>query len=114
MTKISKKERNLAKSDTYTPISIGYDFSIFIKPDIIKESAFSQLKSILKETREEFSKLLQIIHQEIDLTGRKYDIMDSCRLDVIGKDYKNFLIRNDLIIFPIITSQFGTSVAAAA
>ena len=35
--------------------------------------------------------------------------MDSCRLDVIGKDYKNFLI-----IFPIITSQFGTSVAAAA
>ena len=39
--------------------------------------------------------------------------MDSCRLDVIGKDYKNFLIKNDLIIFPIITSQFGTSVAAA-
>ena len=69
LTKISKKERNLAKSDTYTPISIGYDFSTFIKPDIIKESAFSELKSILKETREEFSKLLQIIHQEIDLTA---------------------------------------------
>ena len=40
--------------------------------------------------------------------------MDSCNLDVIGKDYKNFLIKNDLIIFPVISSELGTSVAAAA
>ena len=114
----SKIKRNLigskVKSKAYTPIKIGYDFSNLIKPNTMSESSFTNIKSILKETREEFSKLLQIIHQEIDLTGRKYDIMDSCRLDVIGKDYKNFLIKNDLIIFPIITSQFATSVAAAA
>ena len=107
-------KNNLVKSNSYSPISIGYDFSSFIKPDSMEESTFSELKSIFKETRVEFSKLLQVIHQEIDLTGRKYEIMDSCNLDVIGKDYKNFLIKNDLIIFPIISSEMGTSVAAAA
>ena len=107
-------KNNLVKSNSYSPISIGYDFSSFIKPDSMKESTFSELKSIFKETRVEFSKLLQVIHQEIDLTGRKYEIMDSCNLDVIGKDYKNFLIKNDLIIFPVISSELGTSVAAAA
>ena len=107
-------KNNLVKSNSYSPISIGYDFSSFIKPDSMKESTFSELKLILKETRVEFSKLLQVIHQEIDLAGRKYEIMDSCNLDVIGKDYKNFLIKNDLIIFPVISSELSTSVAAAA
>ena len=111
--KINNK-RNLAKSNTYSPISIGFDFSNFKKPESMDESVFSDLKSIIKETREEFSKLIQIIHEEIDLSENKDDILDSCLLDSIGNDYKNFLIKNDLIIFPMISSKLGTFTVAAA
>ena len=110
----SKTKRNLAKSNIYSPISIGFDFSNFKKPESMDESVFSDLKSIIKETREEFSKLIQIIHEEIDLSGQKYEILDNCLLDSIGNDYKNFLIKNDLIIFPMISSELGTSIVAAA
>ena len=111
--KINNK-RNLAKSNTYRPILIGFDFSNFKKPESMDESAFSDLKSIIKETGEEFSKLIQIIHEEIDLSENKDDILDSCLLDSIGNDYKNFLIKNDLIIFPMISSKLGTFNVAAA
>ncbi len=111
--KINNK-RNLAKSNTYRPILIGFDFSNFKKPESMDESVFSDLKSIIKETREEFSKLIQIIHEEIDLSGQKYEMLDSCLLDSIGNDYKNFLIKNDLIIFPMISSKLGNFTVAAA
>ena len=53
-------------------------------------------------------------NEEIDLSGNKYEILNSCLLDSIEKDYKNFLIKNDLIIFPMISSELGITTIAAA
>lgn len=113
-SKIPKSTSSKVKVGTYTPISIGFDFTTFKKPDSMKESTFSNLKSILKETRVEFSKLLQVVHKEYDLSGQLDIITSFCDLDDIGKNYPDFLKENDLIIFPMMSSELGESAVAGA
>ena len=40
----------------------------------MSSSIFETVKTILKETRNEFSKILQVQHNDIDLTGAAEDI----------------------------------------
>ena len=113
----SKIKRNLigskVKSKAYTPIKIGYDFSTLIKPNTMSESSFTNIKSILKETREEFSKILQVVHKDFNISHLKNEIMEKCKLNTIGKDYSNFLIKNDLIIFPMFKDLGSETLASA-
>ena len=109
-----KVHKNSAlKSSSYTPIAIGYDFTTLKQPNSMSSSIFSKLKSLLQETREEFSKILQVRHTNINLTEYIEDIIDICEVYTIGKDYPNFLISNDLIIFPMF-KNLGEGIAAAA
>ena len=87
-------------SSSYTPISIGYDFTTLQKPLSMSLSIFENVKSLLQETREEFSKILQIRHKNINLTNYLEDIIDICEIYTIGENYPEFLIKDDIIIFP--------------
>ena len=101
-------------SDPYTPISIGYDFTTLEMPYTMSSSTFYKIRSILKDTREEFSKILQIQHKSIDLSDDLNDIMEACELSTIGEDYPNFLMKNDLIIFPMFEKLEPGVLAAAS
>ena len=80
----------------------------------MSSSTFTNVKFLLQETRQEFSKLLQISHKNINLTNYLEDIIDICEVYTIGKDYPNFLIKNDLIIFPMFSSLDNGIIASAA
>ena len=110
------KTSSVTKStaDSYNPIKIGYDFTTLKRPSSMTTSTFSTVKSILKETRTEFSKFLQISHKPLDLSDSLEDVMELCDLDTIGAGYADFLIDNDIIIFPMFESDLGSSVLAAA
>ena len=82
-----KVTKNLASSNSYTPIKIGFDFTSFTKPSSMSSSTFSQIKAILKETRKEFSKILQVQHENIYLTNFKEAIMTNCGINTIANDY---------------------------
>ena len=69
---------------------------------------------MLRETRKEFSKILQVKHENFDLTDYKDTIMKNCELDKIGKDYGNFLVTNDLIIFPMFENLENEVIASAS
>ena len=111
--KIKRLNINPTGPTDYVPIAIGYDFTTLKKPDSMSDSIFSDVKKILKETREEFSKFLKITHKEIDLSNYKKEIVENCGLSFIGQDYSNFLIKNDLIVFPIF-KDLGNDVIASA
>ena len=115
---IEKKLRTNAVSvnvsETYTPIKIGYDFTTLDNSYYVSSSRLASVKLILQETREEFSKILQIRHKNIDLTEDVHDIIEGCELDTIGQDYPNFLMKNDLIIFPMFKSLEDGVLAAAS
>ena len=104
---------NKINSQTYSPIKIGYDFSNLKKPNAMSDSSFTNMKSILKETREEFSKFLQVVHRNFNISHLKDEIIKVCGLNSIGKDYSNFLIENDLIIFPMFKDLGRETLAAA-
>ena len=109
----SQNKKNLASSNSYTPIKIGFDFTSFTKPSSMSSSIFSQIKAILKETRKEFSKILQVQHENIYLTNFKEAIMTNCGINTIANDYSNFLVNNDLIIFAMFASLEGGEFASA-
>ena len=111
--KIKRLNINPTGPTDYVPIAIGYDFTTLKKPDSMSDSIFSDVKKILKETREEFSKFLKITHKEIDLSNYKKEIVENCGLSFIGQDYSNFLIKNDLIVFPIF-KDLGDDIIASA
>ena len=104
---------NKINSQTYSPIKIGYDFSNLKKPNAMSDSSFTNMKLILKETREEFSKFLQVVHRNFNISHLKDEIIKVCGLNSIGKDYSNFLIENDLIIFPMFKDLGRETLAAA-
>ena len=119
---INLKKPNITKvsispatdSEGYSPIIIGYDFSTFKKPNSMSQSTFENVKSLLKDTRVEFSKFLKVRHKSFDLSGLKDTIMDVCELTALGRDYPNFLIDNDVIIFPMFEQMQSTTIASAA
>ena len=101
-------------ADGYTPIKIGYDFTTLQRPSSMTTSTYSLVKSLLQQTRVEFSKFVQVQHTNFDLSGSADDIMELCELDTIGAGYADFLVNNDVIIFPQFDSTLGSNVLAAA
>ena len=101
-------------ADGYTPIKIGYDFTTLKRPSSMTTSTYSLVKSLLQQTRVEFSKFVQVQHTNFDLSGSADDIMELCELDTIGAGYADFLVNNDVIIFPQFDSTLGSNVLAAA
>ena len=101
-------------ADGYTPIKIGYDFTTLKRPSSMTTSTYSLVKSLLQQTRVEFSKFVQVQHTNFDLSGSADDIMELCELDTIGAGYADFLVTNDVIIFPQFDSDLGSNVLAAA
>ena len=101
-------------ADGYTPIKIGYDFTTLKRPSSMTTSTYSLVKSLLQQTRVEFSKFVQVQHTNFDLSGRADDIMELCELDTLGAGYADFLVNNDVIIFPQFDSDLGSNVLAAA
>ena len=75
---------------------------------------FLEIKSLLKETLKEFSKILLLKYENFDLTDCKDIIMKNCKIGALGKDYKNFLVTNDLIIFPIFENLENRVIALAS
>ena len=101
-------------ADGYTPIKIGYDFTTLQRPSSMTTSTYSLVKSLLQQTRVEFSKFVQVQHTNFDLSGSADDIKELCELDTIGAGYADFLVNNDVIIFPQFDSDLGSNVLAAA
>ena len=101
-------------ADGYTPIKIGYDFTTLQRPSSMTTSTYSLVKSLLQQTRVEFSKFVQVQHTNFDLSGSVDDIKELCDLDTIGAGYADFLVNNDVIIFPQFDSDLGSNVLAAA
>ena len=108
------QKKSSSQSNYYTRISIGYDFSNLQRPNSMGTWTFEKVKSLLKETRLEFSKILQVQHQNIELNDYFEKVKDACHIDKIGDDYNNFLIKNDLIIFPMFNDLDDEILAAAA
>ena len=108
--KLSKK----VTAASYTPIKIGMDYSSFKKPSSMTDTDFNNIKNIIEETLKEFQKFLKVQHVSIDLTGGKETIMDGCEVDSISSDYPNFLINNDVIVFPSFSNKFEKTTLAAA
>ena len=108
--KINKK----VTAASYTPIKIGMDYTSFEKPSSMSTETFNDIKSIIDETTQEFAKFLKVQHVNIDLSGADDKIKQGCEVDSLGSDYANFLINNDLIVFPTFSTELGSSVLAAA
>ena len=106
-----------AKRDTasgYQPIKLGADFTSFRKPSRMSSDTFEKVKRLILETFDEFAKFIKIIHEDIDLSGEYNTIIRGCEVDEISSNYRNFLITNDVIVFPSFNSELGSSVLAAA
>ena len=106
-----------AKRDTasgYQPIKLYADFTSFKQPSTMTEATFKKIKSLINETFDEFAKFIKIIHEDIDLSGQYNNIISGCEVDEIDSNYRNFLITNDVVIFPSFEDQLGSSTLAAA
>ena len=98
----------------YTPIKIGVDYSSFIKPTSMFDLTFINIKEILEDTFNEFQKFISVQHTDIDLSDKEEIIKRSCDLSTVAYNYSRFLIQNDVIIFPIFSSDLGNDTLAAA
>ena len=112
--KQNDKTSSILKDTAYTPIKMAFDFTTLQKPSSMSSATFDNVKSILRDTRIEFSKFLQVQHSSIDLEGYLDRIMNDCGLSTIGAGYEDFLIDNDIIIFPQFDSLSTGVIAAAA
>ena len=86
--------------EEYSPLKIGVDYSSFLMPSKMRVETFNFIKNVIEDTLNEFKKFLKVRHKDIDLTELQDEIKESCELDLIGADFNNFLIDNDVIIFP--------------
>ena len=110
-TEIGNKRR-LVKE--FTPIKIGVDYNSFIRPSSLSMTNFENIKYIIEDTIKEFQRFLKVQHEDIDITLLKNFIIESCDLRSIGNGYRNYLIDNDVIIFPIFDNSLGSEAIAAA
>ena len=100
--------------EEFSPIKIFVDYTPFQKPSSMSEDTFTHAKRLIDETVQEFEKFLGIHHENIVLTGRENIIKESCNVKEIGSDYGNFLINNDVIVFPSFVDNMGSGILASA
>ena len=111
---IPKEEERRRLDSSYYPIRIGGDFSSFNKPSRMSNELFSKIKSLITETFNEFPKFLKVQRPNLDLSGELRKIKEYCDLDTVGSNYANFLIDNDVIVFPSFNNDLNEQVIAAA
>ena len=110
---IGNKNQQVEYED-FSPLKIYVDYTPFEKPSSMSEDTFTHVKKLIDETVQEFEKFLGIHHQDINLKGRESIIKESCNVKEIGNDYANFLINNDVIVFPSFVNNMGSGVLASA
>ena len=110
-TKTDNKRR-LDKS--FTPIKIGVDYTSFTKPSSMSTNNYNKIKGYIEDTIKEFQKFLKVQHEDYDISNQLSELKEYCELSKVGSNYKNFLIDNDVIIFPSFDSTLGDYVLAAA
>ena len=110
----TKKMNQKLTAASYTPIKIGMDYTSLKKPSSMSTENFNNIKSIIDETTQEFAKFLKVQHMNINLDGAGDKIKQGCEVDSLGSGYEDFLIDNDLIVFPSFSSELGSSTLAAA
>ena len=98
----------------YTPIKIYADYSNLKETSSIDSNTLLKIKRLIDETCNEFSKFLKIVHIGVQLSGTENTIKEQCAIDSIGSNYENYLMNNDIVIFPSFDSQLGNGVLAAA
>jgi hypothetical protein len=111
-TGTEEKKRKLISN--YRPIKIIADYSNFKTNELINEETLKKIRNLIEETCEEFSKFVKVEHVNIQLAGNENTIMEQCEINSLGQGYENYLINNDLIIFPSFDSTLGVGVLAAA
>ena len=111
LAKYSNK-RKLASS--YSAIRIMADYSNLRGTSGISDSTIEQVKQLIDETCNEFSKILEVVPIGTQLSIGEDDIKYSCDVDNIGSGYQSYFLFSDLVIFPTFDSTLATNVLAAA
>ena len=111
LAKYSNK-RKLASS--YSAIRIMADYSNLRATSGISDSTIEQVKQLIDETCNEFSKILEVVPIGTQLSIGEDDIKYSCDVDNIGGGYQSYFLFSDLVIFPTFDSTLATNVLAAA
>ena len=111
---ITKEEKKRRLSSYYTPIKIKADYSNLKMTDSINSGTLQKIKNLIDETCNEFSKFLKVQHINVGLFNNEEFIKEQCEIDSLGADFGNYLIENDVIIFPSFDSELGGGVLAAA
>ena len=111
---IANEEKKRRLTSHYTPIKIMADYSNLKETDSINTQTLEQIKNLIDETCKDFGKFLKIEHINVQLSGNEDLIKEQCEIDSLGANYENYLINNDIIIFPSFDSQLGGGTLAAA
>ena len=110
----SKFENKRRLSSNYSPIKIYADYSNLNAGGGISSDVIQQVKELVDETCQEFSKILNVQHIGTRIQLDKNEIKQYCEIDNIESGYQNYFLYNDLIIFPSFDSTLGSSTLAAA
>ena len=111
------KRRILGNEDeekrNYSNIKIGLDYTQFdskIKELDDYENISGKIKTSINEAKEAMEKILMIEHEYINLSEVNYAesiIKRRCGIENINQTYQDFLIDNDIIIFPILNKSLN-------
>ena len=110
---MEQKNRRLIYSTT-NPIKIIADYSNLRATGSVNTETLNRIKNLLDQTCEEFGRFIKVEHINVELAGNENLIKEQCQINNLGVDYQNFLIKNDLVIFPLFDETLGNGVLAAA
>ena len=110
----SNESKKRKTANEYTPIKIKADYTSFTKKSSMSDQTLQKAKQLIDETIGEFPKFLKVQHTNFELDGEENNIKKACLVKKISSDYENFLIDNDLIIFPSFDGNLTSNVLAAA
>ena len=109
---IEEKRRRLYSN--YNPIKIFADYSNLKTTNLVDSNTLEKIINLIEDTCKEFSKFIKVEHVNVQLSGQENFIKERCEVNLLGDGYENYLINNDLIIFPQFDSTLGINTLAAA
>ena len=98
--RLDNDNENEEENNNTAPIKIIVDYTSLNKS---KNDNFETIQNLIEDTINKIQEILEIEHEEIDLSiieGASSLIKGRCKLDNIDENFDNFLIENDVIIFP--------------
>ena len=111
---LSKYGNKRMLANNYNPIRIMADYSNLRAISGVSEATIEQVKTLIDETCNEFSKILNVVYLNTRLDITEDDIKYSCEIDNIGNGFQNYFLFSDLVIFPTFDPTLSTSTLAAA